>query len=177
MTDEAQRQLAARMAQLARQVAAPSSLEEVLSGVTQAALDIIPGVDAAGVLLIAKGGRFETHAGTSELVHELDRLQVGFGEGPCVEAAVDELIVRTEDFRVEQRWPRFSHEVAEKGVRSALSFKLYTSTDTAGALNLFAFEPSVFDSHAEATGLSRARRRSDPGQPAGRTTGVGACDS
>ena len=152
MTDQAQRQLAARMAQLARQVAAPSSLEEVLSGVTQAALDIIPGVDAAGVLLIAKGGRFETHAGTSELVHELDRLQVGFGEGPCVEAAVDELIVRTEDFQVEQRWPRFSHEVAEKGVRSALSFKLYTSTDTAGALNLFAFEPSVFDSHAEATG-------------------------
>ena len=43
VTDEAQRQLAARMAQLARQVAAPSSLEEVLSGVTQAALDIIPG--------------------------------------------------------------------------------------------------------------------------------------
>jgi GAF domain-containing protein len=152
MTDDAERQLAARMAELARQVAAPSSVEAVLSGVTETALEIIPGVDAAGVLLIAKGGKFETHAGTAEIVHELDSLQDAFGEGPCAEAAVDELIVRTEDFRVEQRWPRFSREAAKRGVRSGLSFKLYTGTNTAGALNLFAFEPSVFDSQAEATG-------------------------
>ena len=83
MTDEAQRQLAARMAQLARQVAAPSSLEEVLSGVTQAALDIIPGVDAAGVLLIAKGGRIRNpcrHLGTRTRVRQVAGW---FGEGPC----------------------------------------------------------------------------------------------
>jgi GAF domain-containing protein len=38
------------------------------------------------------------------------------------------------------------------GVRGGLSFKLYTADRTAGALNLFAFEPSVFDSESEAIG-------------------------
>jgi GAF domain-containing protein len=152
MTDEPGRTLAAKMAELARQVAAPSTLEEVLAGVTTMAMEIIPGVDAAGVLLIAKGGRFETHAGTSELPHTLDKLQQEFGEGPCVQAAVDELIVRTDDFEQEQRWPRYSRAVIEMGIRAGMSFKLYTSSDTAGALNLFAFERNVFDSQSEAIG-------------------------
>src|SRR5581483_6301986 len=152
MSEDPRDTLAQRMAELARELAGPASVEDVLTSVTATALETIPGVDAAGVLLIGKGGKFETHAGTSEIVHQLDMLQAEFGEGPCVEAAVDELIVRTEDFNVEQRWPRFSQRVVELGVRSALSFKLYTSTQTAGALNLFAFEPAVFDSQAEAAG-------------------------
>ena len=38
------------------------------------------------------------------------------------------------------------------GPRSALSFKLYTSSQTAGALNLFALEPGAFDAEAETIG-------------------------
>lgn len=140
------------MAELAREVAAPSGVDEVLAGVTSTAKEIIPGVDAAGVLLIVKGGRFETHAPTSELPGKLDVLQQEFGEGPCVQAAIDELIVRSDDFETEQRWPRYSQAAVEIGIRSGLSFKLYTSKDTAGALNLFAFRPNVFDAHAEAIG-------------------------
>ena len=152
MTGDRAHALAEKMAELARRVAAPSTVEEVLMGVTAAALEIIPGVDTAGVLLITKGGKFETHAGTSELVHELDMLQEKYKEGPCFEAAVDELIVRTDDFVGEQRWPRYSPAALGKGVRSGLSFKLYTSKNNAGALNLFAFEPNVFDSQSEAVG-------------------------
>jgi GAF domain-containing protein len=152
MTEDRGHALAQKMADLARRVAAPSNVEEVLSNVTATALEIIPGVDVAGVLLITKGGKFETHAGTSDLAVELDRLQEKFNEGPCLEAAVDELIVRTDDFQGEQRWPRYARSVVELGVRSGLSFKLYTSKTTAGALNLFAFEPNMFDSQSEAIG-------------------------
>lgn len=144
--------LAHRMAELARQVAAPSGVEHVLTSVTAAVLELIPRTDAAGVLLITKGGKFETHAGTSELAQRLDRLQEEFREGPCYAAAVDALIVRTDDFRTETRWPRYSPTVADIGVLSALAFKLYTSDSTAGALNLFSFEANAFDSEAEAMG-------------------------
>ncbi|MDT5092442.1 MAG: hypothetical protein QOH60_1805 [Mycobacterium sp.] len=152
MTDDREHGLAEKMAELARRVAAPSSVDDVLKSVTSTALEIIPGVDVAGVLLISKGGKFETHAGTSDLAGELDRLQQVFQEGPCVEAAIDELIVRTEDFEGEQRWPRYAQSVVKLGIRSGLSFKLYTSESTAGALNLFGFEPHVFDSQSEAVG-------------------------
>ena len=104
------------------------------------------------MLLIGKGGRFESVAGTSDLPHRLDELQMKFREGPCVQAALDDLIVRTDDFRTEQRWPSYSAAVVELGVLSGLSFKLYTSAQTAGALNLFSFKPNAFDAEAETIG-------------------------
>ena len=144
--------LAQRMAELARTVAAPRSVEDVLSDVTATALELIEGAETAGVLLLGKGGKFDSVAGTSDLPHLLDELQVKYGEGPCVQAALDELIVRTDDFREERRWPLYSAAVVEIGVLSGLSFKLYTSNRTAGALNLFSFKPGAFDAEAETTG-------------------------
>jgi GAF domain-containing protein len=140
------------MAQLARAAATPRSMEEVLSDVTTAAKELIPGADTAGVLLIGKGGKFESLATTDDLPHKLDELQVKYGEGPCVQVALDELIARSDDFREEQRWPRYSAAVAEMGVLSGLSFKLYTSERTAGALNLFSFKVNAFDAEAETIG-------------------------
>ncbi|MDT5015391.1 MAG: hypothetical protein QOD39_1551 [Mycobacterium sp.] len=141
--------LAQRMAELARSVAAPRSVEEVLSDVTATAKELIAGVDAAGVLFIGKAGKFETLAPTSELPYKLDELQIRYNEGPCVQVAVDDLIVRTDDFRTEERWPRYSKSVVELGVLSGLSVKLYTAERTAGALNLFGFEAHAFDAEDE----------------------------
>jgi GAF domain-containing protein len=145
--------LARRMAELARASAAPRKVEEVLSDVTATALELIPGADTAGVLLVSKGGKFDSLAGTDDLPHRLDELQMTFNEGPCVEAALDDVIVRTDDFRSEERWPKYSPAVVEIGVLSGLSIKLYTADRTAGALNLFAFKPNAFDATDETTGV------------------------
>lgn len=149
MTEARNHDLAQRMAELARAAAAPRSVEEVLSDVTATAKELIPGVDSAGVLLIGKAGKYETLAPTSTLPYELDALQMKHDEGPCVQAAIDDLIVRTEDFRTEERWPHYSPAVVELGVLSGLSVKLYTADRTAGALNLFAFEANAFDGEDE----------------------------
>jgi GAF domain-containing protein len=153
MTQPQNYDLARRMAELARASASPRSVDDVLSDVTAAAKELIPGTDTAGVLLIGKAGKFDSVAGTSDLPHLLDELQMKFNEGPCVEAALDELIVRTEDFRSEERWPKYSAAVVEIGVLSGLSFKLYTADRTAGALNLFSFKPNAFDAQDETTGV------------------------
>lgn len=144
--------LAAKMAELARNAAGPLTVAEVLQHVTAAAVESIPGVDVAGVLLIGSSERFETLAPTNDLMYALDSLQKQYGEGPCVQAAADELIVRTDDFATETAWPDYSREVVKLGIRSALSFKLYTSKATAGALNLFSFQAGVFDAESEAIG-------------------------
>ncbi|MBN7374590.1 GAF and ANTAR domain-containing protein [Mycobacteroides abscessus] len=144
--------LAVRMAELARAMAGPPSLDEVLARVTTAAKELIAGVDTAGVLLIGKGGAFESLAALTELPHQLDTLQMRFDEGPCRQAALEDLIVRTDDFRDEARWPQYSQACLDLGVRSGLSFKLYTADRTAGALNLFGFAPRVWDAEAETIG-------------------------
>ncbi len=152
MTEKRKYDLAMRMAELARAAAAPRSVEDVLSDVTAASMELIPGTDTAGVLMIGKGGKWDSVAGTSDLPHQLDQLQMLFNEGPCMDAALDEVIVRTDDFRTEDRWPKYSPAVVEIGVLSGVSFKLYTANRTAGALNLFAFKPHAFDGEAETIG-------------------------
>ncbi|WP_333895143.1 GAF and ANTAR domain-containing protein [Mycolicibacterium gadium] len=149
MTDVRNHDLARRMAELARAAASPRSVDEVLSDVTETAKELIPGVDTAGVLLVGRNGKYESLAGTSELPHTLDDLQMKFDEGPCVQAAIDDLIVRTDDFRTEKRWPKYSPAVVELGVLSGLSVKLYTADRTAGALNMFSFEANSFDGEDE----------------------------
>lgn len=152
MTEPSGHELAQRMAELARAVAAPRKVEDVLSDVTAEAQRLIPGADTAGVLLIGKSGKWDSAAATSDLPHRLDALQMKYREGPCYQAALDDLIVRTDDFRTEQRWPLYSAAVVELGILSALSFKLYTSSQTAGALNLFATKADAFDGEAETIG-------------------------
>src|SRR6202042_743637 len=148
----ARHELAMRMAELARTTAAPSTLKQVLDGVTAAAVELIPGADLAGVLLVKKGGTFESLAETDSLVAKLDELQHEFSEGPCAEAALQDTIVRSDDLRSEPRWPRYAPAAVELGVLSGLSFKLYTADRTAGALNLFSFSAGVWDTDAETTG-------------------------
>jgi GAF domain-containing protein len=144
--------LALRMAELARTIAL-RKVDDVLADVTATARELIPGVDVAGVLLIGKGKGFETRGATDNLMFKLDELQISTGEGPCLEAALDETVIRTDDFRDEPRFPHYAPEVVKLGVLSALSFKLYTAERTAGALNLFGYQPRVWDSEAETIGM------------------------
>ena len=139
------------MAELARTMTAPRTLEQILEGVTTAAVQLVPGADAAGVLLVKKGGDFESLADTNGVVGRLDKLQHDFGEGPCAQAAIKETVVRSDDLRRESRWPRYAPAAVKLGVLSGLSFKLYTADRTA-ALNLFGFRPEAWDTDAETTG-------------------------
>jgi GAF domain-containing protein len=143
--------IAVRLAELARATAAPRTANEILAEVTAAAVELIPGVDTAGILLLRKGG-FESLAGTTDLPHRLDELQNTFDEGPCMEAALDELVVRTDDFRSETRWPKYSAAVVESGVLSGISFRLFTADRTAGALNLFGYQPHVWSTEDQTIG-------------------------
>jgi GAF domain-containing protein len=152
MTNASKQDLAVRMAELARTLAVERTLDAVLAEVTSAVVELIPGVDAAGILLVKKGGKFESLAGTTELPHQLDVLQMTFDEGPCRQAALADTIVRTDDFRAETRWPRYSPAVVEIGVLSGLSFKLYTGDRTAGALNLFGLQPRQWEADDESVG-------------------------
>jgi GAF domain-containing protein len=145
--------LATRMAELARSFAPPPQVDEVLAGVTSAAVELIPGADMAGVLLAKKNGKYESLVDTLPLVRRLDEVQERQKEGPCLDAAIDELVIRADNFATETRWPKFARAAVTAGVHSSLSFRLYGSKQTAGALNVFGSKPNAFSSESEAIGL------------------------
>lgn len=144
--------LGVMMADLARSWTAPSDLGGTLRNVTKAAVDLIPGADSADILTITGRRKYDSFAPTSALPAELDSVQAQFGEGPCVDAAADGSVTRSDDLENERRWPQFTREAVRSGVRSIVSFRLYTHSDVAGALNVLAMKAHAFGDEAVTVG-------------------------
>ena len=132
-----------------------SDLQDTLASVTAAAVDLIRGVDYADVLLIDEG-RFDSVAPTAPIVKELDAIQERLDEGPCLQAAVNDSVIRCTDLRNDSRWPRFAAEATKLGIYSMLSFQLYTRHQGTGALNLLGTTARAFPPEAEALGAMLA---------------------
>ena len=94
----------ARRAELSRTLTGPLSVEDVLSGVIAAAVELIPAAAEVAVLLINQNPKVETHAATSQHIHRLHVLRERFCNGSAPQAALyGAPIVCTHDLRAERR--------------------------------------------------------------------------
>jgi ANTAR domain-containing protein/GAF domain-containing protein len=143
------------MAELTRSAARDTPLKDTLASVTAAAVDLIDGVDCADILLITDG-EFHSASPTCEVAPAIDQAQRRTGQGPCMDAAGPDVIVRATDLADETRWPKFRVEALAVGVRSVLSFQLFTHGPDRGALNLFGFGPCEFSTEMETAGAMLA---------------------
>lgn len=128
------------------------SVEDTLQSITDATLDLVPGVTDVSVSLIIKRRRVQSRAATSDTALEIDRLQDILEEGPCLDAVWTHQTIDVPDLLSESRWPRFALAAADLGVRSMLCFQLYTHDDNLGALNLSSTSIDAFDGEARQTG-------------------------
>jgi transcriptional regulator with GAF, ATPase, and Fis domain len=131
------------------------SIDDTLASVTSAAVELIDGIDHADVLLIEQD-RYASMASTAPIAEELDSIQESLHEGPCLEAAVSESLIRCTDLRNEPRYPRFSAAATKLGVQSMLSYQLFSDSAAKGALNLLGGAPHTFTLEAEALGAMLA---------------------
>lgn len=134
----------------------PDSVESTFAGVTASVTRLMESADCADILVVEGRQKFRSHAATSELPVRIDRLQEEHHEGPCLDAARRDTIVRCDDFEVDTRWPDFGRAAVQAGVRSCLSIQLYTSGKEVGALNVFAAAPNAFSSEDEELGAMLA---------------------
>jgi GAF domain-containing protein len=138
------------MVELADRYSRPTELDTTLFGVTKAAVRHVPGTDTADILMFSPPDDFRSVAATSALAPRIDAFQQEFVEGPCLDAAVGELMVRCDDLSTDQRWARFGKAAVGAGVHSVLSFQLYTHGSRRVAMNLFGLKRNAFTMEAEA---------------------------
>lgn len=112
----------------------------------------MPGARYAGITLVT-GKKVATPAASDELIERIDRVHYQAGEGPCLESAARHQTVRSDDLRVDARWPRFGRQAASLGVLSMLSFHLFTEDESFGALNVYASHAQAFGPDSENTGI------------------------
>ncbi|MEV5440905.1 GAF and ANTAR domain-containing protein [Streptomyces sp. NPDC052682] len=148
-------EFAEQMARLARHLLAQGSTQATLDEISAAAVKLIDGCDAAGILALSKG-RAVTLSACGDVVEKSDRLQGELGEGPCFDAARrvnGEKLFRIADMTSPQPdWPRFAPAARDLGIGSMMGFLLYTRQEDFGALNLYSHRPGVFTSDSETAG-------------------------
>jgi transcriptional regulator with GAF, ATPase, and Fis domain len=119
-------------------------LEDLLRHVAEFAVHAIPGADGAGLTLL-ESDRADTMVASAEFVHEVDAIQYGIGEGPCITAAAERRTVHSGSLGGEKLWPRFGPRVSRLGVHSVLSLPLLVGADVLGAMNVYAHAKDAFD--------------------------------
>jgi GAF domain-containing protein len=135
------------LASLARLSLGHLELAATLEHVAAFAVDAIPGADGAGLTL------FHDHASSTivasaPFVHEIDAIQYGIGEGPCITAAAEARTVRSGSLGTDALWPRFGPRASELGVHSVLSLPLQVPDGVVGAMNVYAHAPDAFAQRA-----------------------------
>lgn len=135
-----------------RRLGSVHDLETTLQAIVAGAVDAVAGADQASIVMRADG-TFTSRAATDERSAALDRLQIELAEGPCVDAILAEHTVHVDDLPAEDsRWPAFAARASALGTLSILSFRLYTDSDSLGALTLYASAASAFGTESRLLG-------------------------
>ena len=126
-------------------------LEDLLIRVATYAVRAIPGADGAGLTLLEQD-RADTIVATADFVREIDAIQYGIGQGPCITAAGEAQTVMSGSLGSDPRWRKFGGSVARLGVHSVLSLPLVTADGVVGAMNVYAHQKHAFDDRAAELG-------------------------
>lgn len=149
LSDE--RDLQDSVSALARLSVGRLTLSDTLVRVAELAVRAIPDAEGAGLTLL-ESDRADTIVTTAPFVTQVDQVQYGLGQGPCVTAAREGSTVLSASLGNDRRWPQFGSRVARLGVHSALSIPLLTSEGVIGAMNIYARRKHAFDERAARVG-------------------------
>ena len=145
------------LATAAREMQEDGSPQEAMDRAVIVATKIIPGCDAAGVCVVYRGDRIDTHATSTDDLRQVDALQHELDEGPCLEALRKDHTVVSNDLTTDDRWPTWGPEVVERlGMRSSVSYRLYSNDKDLGALNLYGTTTDAFTAEDIQDGLALA---------------------
>ena len=111
-------------------------------------------MNGAGVMLMSGDIPRGSLCTTDEVSQLIEELQYTLGEGPCVDAYLQDKVVAEPDLAdpVTRRWPAFTPPALQAGVRAIFGFPLRVGTVHLGALNLYRDLPGPLtgDQHADA---------------------------
>ncbi|MFC8045787.1 GAF and ANTAR domain-containing protein [Nocardia sp. NPDC057353] len=130
-------QIVAAFARMAGLFLSHRTVDDGLATITELAVQTVPGTAGAGLTLFDGAGERGTTAATSDLVRRADALQYELGDGPCLTASAERIVVRVDDVGTDPRWPRWGPRAAELGLVSTLSAPLVAGERGLGAMKVY----------------------------------------
>ncbi|WP_307793247.1 GAF and ANTAR domain-containing protein [Amycolatopsis sp. MtRt-6] len=144
--------LGATLSSIARTLQAEPDVDSTLAAIVKAAVDHVDGAEHAGISLVERGRAIRTVAPTDDTVRAIDEVQYRTRQGPCLDAIAEHQVFSTGDLAAEDRWPEFACAAVRFGVRSMLSYRLFVTDTTLGALNLYSRARDAFGKQTQDDG-------------------------
>jgi GAF domain-containing protein len=142
--------LAAALSELTGLMLSTPSLQELLDEMAVAAASVTSPRAACGVTLRSED-RTWTVASSDALASNVDEVQYGTDQGPCLQTLRSGDVVDVPDLAAETRWGEYRAHALGYGVRSSLSLPLAVDGEVRGALNLYGRSVGAFDDVARRT--------------------------
>jgi GAF domain-containing protein len=148
MSDLTPSTLAAAYGELLSLLADTPDLDAFLDQVVRLAAQVVTPAAACG-LTMRRDGRPFTVANSSPFAAQVDEIQYGAGEGPCLDTLRTGETRMVDDLAAEERWPRYRPHAVAHGVGSSLSMPLTVDGQTVAAMNLYAARRGAFQVPAQ----------------------------
>jgi GAF domain-containing protein len=130
-------------AELQQLLLATDDITGFLDQLTTLTVKVLPGEVSCGLTLRRDHGAF-TVASSDSRASQVDEIQYGHDEGPCLRSLATGEVVVVDDLANEDRWGGYRMPALGHGVRSSLSLPLHTDGEVIGALNIYATTPRAF---------------------------------
>ena len=111
-------------------------------------------------ITLQPNGRPLTVASTDALAAQVDEVQYGLDQGPCLHALRTGNLVSIQDLASDQRWTGYAARALQHGIGSSLSLPLSSGSDTIGAFNLYSRVAGSFGPEATSRAESFAQSAS-----------------
>jgi GAF domain-containing protein len=125
-----------------------AELEPALQAIVSTAVTTLSSAQHAGLITVSRGA-LVPQATTGRPPQLLDQLQQKLNDGPCINAAEQQILIRIDDMHGESRWPDFAAEAESVGVCSMLCVPLQVHEQCLGTLSLYSERVTAFDGHDE----------------------------
>ncbi len=137
---------------IGRALSEVNGLQETLQRIVEFGEDLLEHCDGVSLMLIGRGGGIDTPASSSAVAYESDMAQYATGQGPCLDAIKEHDTVVMADLETDERWPDYRARVLGLGVRSMISFRLFVTDDSMGALDMYSRRPHAFSWRSQLIG-------------------------
>jgi GAF domain-containing protein len=114
-----------------------------LDQLTTLTVKVLPGDLSCGLTLRRDRGA-TTVASSDSRASQVDEIQYGHDQGPCLHALRTGQVVVVDDLADDDRWGGYQMPALGHGIRSSLSLPLCADSAVIGALNIYATTPRAF---------------------------------
>ncbi|WP_285619650.1 GAF and ANTAR domain-containing protein [Kineosporia sp. NBRC 101677] len=139
--------LAESLAAMAGQLAGCTERADVLAGVLEGAIAIIPGAQRAAVML-KRGGELTVAAGSDDAALACERAQLSAehrpAQGPAVQAEAGHHVVAATLTDQQSQWPLLSTVAARADIRRVMAVPLTYGEHPLGVLSVYSGQSSAF---------------------------------